>query len=123
MSLLFTTSDRSSRSSSYPSPHGWLFLTPDRVWQYDPSILVTPHWARNGTHISPCTQEDHIDYPGNTLTIIQTMDMKTCLAACLMNLACQGVTLDRLTCYLKHKMVERLPPPPMVLTNNMLFQG
>ena len=29
-----------------PREHGWLYLTKDREWNYDPGVTVSPRWSR-----------------------------------------------------------------------------
>ena len=103
---------------------GWLHLTQDRDWLYDPSVIVTPRharWAwsrrvelapmfRSNLGSDPCPQEANVTYPDQDLETLNMSSLDTCVDTCIRNIVCVGVTLERETCTLKHSTRSRSYP-------------
>ena len=107
---------------TFPSVQGWLYLSREREWTYDSGVRVSPRWSRyaslcwcrNSTYhgrqtedSQPCEVEDNVDYVGQQLDSLNTNSLADCLAACVSNSVCRGISLTGEQCSLKYSMKHR----------------
>ena len=114
---------------------GWLHLTRDRDWLYDPSVIVTPRhprWVlsrrvelklmfRSNLGSDPCPPEANVIYPDQDLESLNSSSLNTCVDTCIQNIVCVGVTLEGDTCTLKHSTRSRSYLTSLIRHHPMLF--
>ena len=120
--LLTNISGFVQRSSALiPASHGWHYLSGDKVWLYDSQILVSFLMSRNSSNGSPCPRQTDVDFPGNNLETVWTVDLLSCVQLCGSTRSCLGLTFLKNICRLKYKMENRITVKTNIKIESVAF--